>query len=397
MSCAVDGTMYASSAACGVNSTLYTVDPATGETTVIGSITNGTCIIDIAINAAGELYGVDIVSDNLVQIDSSTGAGTVVGSVGVNANYAQGMDFDEVSGTLYWASYTASGELRVIDTTTGASTLVGAFPGGAEVCALAVASFAGGASLPWLVITPDEGVVPPDTGDPGDMPVNAEFIADGADHYGLFRAKVWLAHDTPYDVNDMPVCFIKAFNDMPPGAFADARVHSIAGARITTGCGAGDFCPAENMTRGVMARWIMLSMYGADYAPPPCRGIFADVSCEYTANADYIEALYDEGVTAGCATDPLRYCPSQPVLRSQMAVFILKSSLGADYVPPSCSGIFDDVPCPGGFAVNWIEDLYNHGITAGCTATDFCPNDSTRRDQMSVFVGKAFDVPMCTP
>ncbi|MCG6964763.1 MAG: hypothetical protein LJE95_16030, partial [Acidobacteria bacterium] len=54
-----------------------------------------------------------------------------------------------------------------------------------------------------------------------------------------------------------------------------------------------------------------------------------------------------------------------------------------------------DVPCPGGFAVNWIEDLYNRGITAGCTATSFCPNDNTRRDQMAVFVGKNWNLPMC--
>ena len=48
------------------------------------------------------MYGVDIVSDVLVQIDPSTGAGTVVGSVGVGANYAQGMDFEEETGVLYW-------------------------------------------------------------------------------------------------------------------------------------------------------------------------------------------------------------------------------------------------------------------------------------------------------
>ncbi|MCA9940099.1 MAG: DUF4394 domain-containing protein, partial [Anaerolineales bacterium] len=102
-----------------------------------GNIGAGTCIIDIAINAEGQMYGVDIVSDVLYQIDPNTGVGTLVGPLGASANYAQGMDFEETSGILYWAAYTASGEMRVIDTNTGASALVGAFPGGAEVDGLA--------------------------------------------------------------------------------------------------------------------------------------------------------------------------------------------------------------------------------------------------------------------
>ena len=36
------------------------------------------------------------------------------------------------------------------------------------------------------------------------------------------------------------------------------------------------------------------------------------------------------------------------------------------YVPPACTGIFTDVACPSGFAVNWIEQFYADGITAGC-------------------------------
>ena len=39
------------------------------------------------------------------------------------------------------------------------------------------------------------------------------------------------------------------------------------------------------------------------------------------------------------------YCPTRDVLRSEMAVFLLKSSLGSSYAPTPCSGIFSDVPC----------------------------------------------------
>ncbi|NOZ77603.1 MAG: DUF4394 domain-containing protein [Acidobacteria bacterium] len=393
MTGAVDGTLYASATTCSA-STLYKIDPATGTVTTIGTITNAPCVIDIAINAAGELYGIDIVNDNLVRIDPATGAGTVVGSLGVSANYAQGLDFDEVTGTLYWAAYTTQGELRIIDTTTGASTLVGAFPGGAEVDSFAIASTVG-ASLPWLTLTPQDGLVPAAGVDPGELPIDAQFIADGADHYGLYQATINVIQDTPYQVNPVQVCFTKAFNDMAPGAFADAYVDAVAGVRITTGCGGGNFCPSDPMTRGVMALWLEKAMHGADYAVPPCQGIFADVPCESTPNAPYIEALYDDGITAGCATNPLRYCPERSLTRAEMAVFLLKASQGSNYTPPSCAGTFDDVACPGSFAADWIEDLYARGITAGCSATSFCPSAVANRDQMAVFVTKAFDLPMC--
>jgi hypothetical protein len=35
--------------------------------------------------------------------------------------------------------------------------------------------------------------------------------------------------------------------------------------------------------------------------------------------------LYNLGVTSGCATGPLRYCPSDPNTRGQMAVFLVKT------------------------------------------------------------------------
>ena len=57
-------------------------------------------------------------------------------------------------------------------------------------------------------------------------------------------------------------------------------------------------------------------------------------------------------------------------------------------------GIFDDVACPSLFA-DWIEDLYNRSITAGCQASPplYCPNDPNTRGQMAVFLVKAFGLP----
>ena len=77
-----------------------------------------------------------------------------------------------------------------------------------------------------------------------------------------------------------------------------------------------------------------------------------------------------------------------------MAVFLLKAKLGSSYTPPACAGIFGDVACPSLFA-DWIEDLYNRSITAGCQASPplYCPNDPNTRGQMAVFLVKAFGLP----
>jgi hypothetical protein len=177
MSWAPDGTMYASGSTCS-SSTLYTIDITTAQLTTVGPITNGACIIDIAVNADGDLYGVDIVADTLVKIDPATGAGTIIGSVGVDANYAQGLTFDQETGVLWWASWNWSvvgGELRVIDTATGASMPVGGFPGGAEVDAFALPTQTGGDVL-WMTEDPLSGSVPADS----ELPVSINFDASPA-------------------------------------------------------------------------------------------------------------------------------------------------------------------------------------------------------------------------
>ncbi|RMI01055.1 MAG: DUF4394 domain-containing protein, partial [Calditrichaeota bacterium] len=161
-----DGTMYASSSDV-FNSSLYTVDLSTGAVTRIGAITNAPLIIAIAVSPSGQMYGVDIFNDNLISIDKATGAGTVVGPIGFDANFSQGMDFDESDGTLYMAAYNAAtgGELRTVDVTTGATTLIGPLgsvtPGGDnEISGFGVATV-GGQDCPWLSENPVSGTVPP--------------------------------------------------------------------------------------------------------------------------------------------------------------------------------------------------------------------------------------------
>ena len=82
------------------------------------------------------------------------------------------------------------------------------------------------------------------------------------------------------------------------------------------------------------------------------------------------------------------YGVNQSTRRQQMAVFLLKARHGVCYAPPPCAGHFADVPCPSTFA-DWIEAFAAEGITGGCGGGNYCPQNPVRRDQMAVFLLKA--------
>jgi hypothetical protein len=132
---------------------------------------------------------------------------------------------------------------------------------------------------------------------------------------------------------------------------------------------------------------LLKAKHGGCYTPPPCTpGFFGDVPCP-SAFADWIEALATEAITGGCGGG--NYCPTNPVRRDQMAVFLLKAENGSGYVPPPCTGVFPDVPCPGPFT-DWVEQLAAENITGGCGGGNYCPANPNTRGQMAVFIVKTF-------
>ncbi len=186
----------------------------------------------------------------------------------------------------------------------------------------------------------------------------------------------------------------ESFLDVPRSNIYYPSIETVLHNGVSSGCGAANYCPAASTTRDQMASFLLLTKHGSRYSPPPCTGIFTDVPCAAIGPSRWIEQLFREGITAGCGVDI--YCPSSPVTREQMAVFLLKTLRGADHVPPACSGRFSDVACPSLFA-DWIEELAATGITAGCGNGTYCPDNPITRGQMAVFLVKAYGLRLYGP
>ncbi len=94
---------------------------------------------------------------------------------------------------------------------------------------------------------------------------------------------------------------------------------------ITTGCGVSPlrYCPEQNVTRAEMAVFVLRAIHTLPYTPPPATHIFYDVPVVGKEWMEpWIEDFYSHGITTGCGTSPLRYCPENNTTRAEMAVFI---------------------------------------------------------------------------
>ncbi|MFN2304485.1 MAG: S-layer homology domain-containing protein, partial [Anaerolineales bacterium] len=186
------------------------------------------------------------------------------------------------------------------------------------------------------------------------------------------------------------------FQDVPLSHWAHAWIERLYNAGITTGCSQNPlmYCPESPVSRAQMAIFLERGMKYPNqaYTPPPATGsIFGDVPAQAFAS-DWIEQLFADGITSGCGSG--NYCPSNPVTRAQMAIFLLRAEHGAQYIPPDVgqSTGFNDVG-PSDFAAAWIKQLALEGITTGCGGGNYCPNASVTRSQMAVFLVRTFDLP----
>ena len=184
------------------------------------------------------------------------------------------------------------------------------------------------------------------------------------------------------------------FGDVPNTYWAWQYVERLYHAGVTSGCNQNPliFCPENPVTRAQMAVFLLKAKYGPSYAPPPAGSStgFNDTPITHWA-ASWIKQLSTEGITSGCGNG--NYCPENIVTRAQMAVFLLKAEHTSGFTPPSASGtFFGDIPATY-WASSWIEQLASEGITGGCGAGNYCPENIVTRAQMAVFLVRTFNLP----
>jgi hypothetical protein len=196
-----------------------------------------------------------------------------------------------------------------------------------------------------------------------------------------------------------------SFSDVPIDHWAHNSIMAIFNAGITGGCEADNpqtpeneakFCPDNSLTRGQMAVFIETSLGVALGSLPACSGqIFNDVNALTVGDTfcKFIEDFASRGITGGCGGG--NYCPSDPVTRQQMAVF-MEAALGRipDQLPATCSeSEFSDINtgAVGDLVCRIIEDFAVQGITGGCGNGAYCPEGLVTRAQMAVFLVTAPD------
>ena len=91
----------------------------------------------------------------------------------------------------------------------------------------------------------------------------------------------------------------------------------------------GSFNPRGAVTRADMAE-MLVAAFDHISAPARAQGLFSDTAGFSDAAVRAMEGIRAAGVTAGCATNPLRYCPSETVTRAQMASFLTRAIQAAD-------------------------------------------------------------------
>ena len=122
--------------------------------------------------------------------------------------------------------------------------------------------------------------------------------------------------------NWTPATQSSSFTDVLGGSTFAGHVEALRTDGITLGCTGTTFCPEAPVTRAQMAVFVLRARCGATYQPaPPVSQTFTDVGLDHPFVA-FIQKMYSEGITGGCETSPLNYCPAAPVTRGEMATFI---------------------------------------------------------------------------
>ena len=167
-----------------------------------------------------------------------------------------------------------------------------------------------------------------------------------------------------------------SFTDVPAASSFYRFVETLLHAGVTSGCGGALYCPLASVARDQMAVFVLVGKEGPGYRPRACGAPrFLDVPND-SPFCPFVEELARRGVAGGCGGG--NYCPSAPVTREQMPVFVLRT-LDPTLEPSACTvPLFADVPVNSPYC-RWIEELARRGVVSGCGGGNYCPSAPVAR------------------
>jgi hypothetical protein len=141
-----------------------------------------------------------------------------------------------------------------------------------------------------------------------------------------------------------------------------------------------------------MAVFVLVSKEPAGYLPPACgtTPMFADVPVT-SGFCRWIEELARRGVVAGCAPNLYcPTAPATREQMAVFVLRTLDPALNPPACVAG-SEVFADVPASSGFC-RWIEELFRRGVVTGCGGGNYCPTAPVTREEMSVFLSVTFSL-----
>jgi hypothetical protein len=185
------------------------------------------------------------------------------------------------------------------------------------------------------------------------------------------------------------------FSDVPYWHWAKDEVAAAVGAGIVFGYADGAYRPELVVARDQMAAFIARAVAGGDATVPdgPAQATFLDVPRTHWA-FKYVEDCAAKGIVEGVM--PHFYGPKMAVGRAQMAVFIARALVtpaGDAGVPdPVGDPTFPDVTSDSDYA--WcrkhVEYIAGEGVCGGYDDDCYHPEYVCTRDQMAVYIARAF-------
>jgi hypothetical protein len=194
------------------------------------------------------------------------------------------------------------------------------------------------------------------------------------------------------------------FVDVPTTHPLYKYIEALYDAGYTAGCSSSPmmFCPDTILDRAQSAVFMLRGQMGSGYTPPAVTGIFGDNWTGFEWAQPWAEGMYQEGLTTGCQSSPLLFCPANQLPRVEASIFGLRMKYGVGYTPPAASGtLFADFPPsdPSYWGIDWAEQAYLDGLLPAC-GTDsgtgkpmFCPSQLVDRGWGAYLIVKAKNLP----